>query len=210
MKKLLAAVLAPGLVALMISAASAAPITPHFNDYPGYSPTQDDLDAAASAWFNTNYGITFDHMYMYTDSRDTFDGLGISNGWVSENYLPNTTGYVFFTDTTNFVGLDWFTILNETVTFSVFNSANTLLDSFTVSTPGSGSNTLNGTGISYLTLNATGGFAAISTLSYDYDGVTDGVNNDTTQVPEPSTLLLLGSGLTGLGLASWRKWTNRA
>ena len=201
MKKLLIGLATSLLLIIMIGTASAVPVTPQFNDYPGYTPTQDDLDAAASAWFNTNYGITFDHLYMYTDSRDTFDGLGIANGWVSENYMANITGTVFFTDTTNFVDIDWtnFNPSSYSAVYSVFNSSNVLLDTFTTTGLGNGSITLLGAGISYLTINGYGGFVGISTLSYDYDGVTDGTNNDTSKVPEPSTLLLLGSGLLGFG-----------
>lgn len=210
MKKLLAGLASSLFFTIMVGTASAVPITPTFSDYPAYTPTQDDLDAAASTWFNANYGITFDHMYMYTDTRDTFDGIGIANGWVSENFQLNITGTVFFSDTTNFVGLEWISLDSGLATFSVFNSANLLLDTFVFNGQGSGNETLTGTGISYLTVNGQGGFVAISTLSYDYDGLTDGRNDDISQVPEPSTLLLLGTGFVGLGLGSWRKWTNKA
>lgn len=199
MKKLLAGLATIFLFIVMVGTASAVTFTPHFDNYPAYVPSQDDLDAAASTWFNTNYGITFDHMYMYTDGRDTFDGLGIANGWVSENYLSNITGTIFFTDTTNFVTIDWWQVYTYPMTISIFNASNVLLGSFNPGGEGQGTTTLVGTGIARLELSGDGGFSAISGLSYNYDGTTDGTNNDTSRVPEPSTLLLLGSGLLGFG-----------
>jgi len=185
--------------------ANAVPITPKFNDYPDYTPPQDDLDATASAWFDVNYGITFDHMYMYTDTRDTWDGLGISNGWISENYVENITGTVYFSDTTNFLTLDWFNIEPHEFTLSIFDSSDNLLDTHVTPTSGSHTLTFNAANISRFTITGTGGFIGISSLAYDYDGTTDGINRDTTNVPEPSAFALMGLGLMGLGFARRRR-----
>lgn len=186
--------------------AGAVPQTVNFSDYPDYIPSVYDMDSAASSWFYTNYGITFDHVYMYTDTRDTFDGLGLSVGWASEMYT-NVTGFIYFADTTDYVGIDcWSQAYGGT--YSVYNSANELLDSLVIGVE-SGIYTLTGTNISYMTFTGTGGYLNISTLSYDYDGTTDGVNRDTSPVPEPTTMLLFAAGIIGLtGIKRQKKVTN--
>ena len=179
------------IVILMAGMASAVPITVNFDDYPDFSPPRDDMAADESAWFNANYGITFDHLYMYQDSRDTIDGFGIASGWTGESGQPSVAGTVFFTEPTNFVTLDWWVIRDMGI-FSVFDSSDVLLDSFS-NGRGKGNITLSGLDISYLTLTGTGGFTGLSTLIY-----TDGKNVGTDPVPEPSSMFLLMSGLAGL------------
>ena len=138
---------------------------PAFDDYPGYIPSQYDVDTNANDFFLTNYGITIDRMYLYTDSRDSFDGLGIANGFKAD--IPGqVTGTVNFIDTTDFVNVDWLWIDTFAPTYSIFNSLDVLLDSITL-TPGSstGSFSLYGTDISYLTLFSNAGLATISNLT---------------------------------------------
>ena len=104
-------------------------------------------------------------MYLYTDSRDSFDGLGIANGFKAD--IPGqVTGTVNFIDTTDFVNVDWLWIDTFAPTYSIFNSLDILLDSITL-TPGSstGSFSLYGTDISYLTLFSNAGLATISNLT---------------------------------------------
>jgi hypothetical protein len=69
--------------------AQAIPFTPTFSEYP-FPGTAYTVDAAANAFFSTNYGITIDNSYLYRDSRDTFDGIGVANGEASEGGTPQT------------------------------------------------------------------------------------------------------------------------
>jgi len=181
--------------------AKAAPFTPDFSDYP-FPGSQFTVDAAANAFFGTNYGINISNAYLYVDSRDTFDGIGVSTGEVSE--IGSTqTGRITFLDSTDFVTIDWWTI--QPTTYQAFAANDTQLDT-TLSVGGSeeGTRTFNGggTAIAYLTWTSGGGFGQISGLSYNYDGTTDGRNTDLpgapTPIPEPGTLSLIGFSLLGL------------
>jgi hypothetical protein len=179
------------------SGAQAAPFTPQFSDYP-FPGSQFDVDAAANAFYSTNYGISIENAYLYKDVRDTFDGIGIANGTVAEIGTPQS-GRINFLDTTNFVTIDYLAILSTN--YSAFTSGGTLLDTFTAS-PGNGTVTLNGSSnaISYLLFSSSGGFGTVSGLSYNYDGTTDGRNDDLPAVPEPASITLLGLGLVSARL----------
>ena len=199
MKKFIPLLLLSVSAAVVSNQANAATFTPKFSDY-AFPGTQFTVDAPANAYYTTKYGINVDNAYLYKDSRDTFDGIGIANGTVSEIGTPQT-GRVTFLDTTDFITVDYFAIFSTI--YSAFKSDGTLV-STVEETPGNGTFSFNGDGslISYLTFASTGGFGTISSLTYNYDGKTDGVNTDLNQVPLPAALPLMASaiGLFGFGL----------
>jgi len=197
MKKILAFL----VFGLMTTSAQAILFTPDFSDY-SFPGSQYDVDAAANTYFEANYGITIDNMYLYTDSRDSFDGIGVANGFVSDIPDP-VTGRINFVDGgTDFLTLDYLVIGGFDATYSVYSDTDVLLDSFFISALSdvNDTSTLLGGGslISYLTISSNAGFSTVSGLTYDYDGVSDGHNDDIVNVPSPAPLALLSLGLLGL------------
>ena len=200
MKKLLSAVAIAATAVIGSTGAHAATFSPSFADY-AFPGTQYTVDDAANAYYSVNYGITVSNAYLYQDSRDTFDGIGIANGTVAE-IGTTQSGRIDFLDSTDFVSIDYLSIL-PTV-YSAFSSGGTLLGTF--SAPGgnaNGSFTLTGGSeyIAYLTFTSTGGYGTVSGLTYNYDGTTGGGNTDLPPaVPEPETyaLMLVGLGLMGM------------
>ena len=159
--------------------------------------TNSDVDLGLNSQINlTNqysaFGISFDHVYRYIDSRDPFsDDYGISNGFQSQNGATAALGRVDFSAVTPYVTFDWWTI-SSTFNISAYDSLDSLVGTFSGS--GNGTQTINGS-IKYFTFNDSGGFVQIANLKYD-----------TAAVPEPSTLLLIGFGLAGLaGVRRFRK-----
>ena len=118
-------------------------------------------------------------------------------------------GRINFLDTTDFVTIDYTAVLEGT--YTAFASDGTAIDSFI--SPGgndNGTETLAGGIISYIEFAGEGGFVAISGLTYNYDGTTDGVNEDIPPmdvVPLPAGFPLLAVGLIGMGLLARRKHT---
>lgn len=194
------------VLAAISSQASAATFTPKFSDY-SFPGTQYTVDAASNAYFAANYGITIQNAYLYVDSRDTFDGIGVSAGTTSE-FGTTQTGRINFLDTTDFVTLEWWSILPTT--YSAFKSNGDLIDTFSVGSDQLGTRSFNGLGslISYITWTSETGYGQISGLTYNYDGKTDGRNDDIgnpSAVPLPAALPLMLSGLGILGFASRRR-----
>jgi len=192
----------------------AIPQTVDFSVWPG-SPTstgQVDLDTvAANDWYYTNYGLEFSNVYMYWDSRDAFDNIGVANDSSSMPDYNGGIGYFYFADTTDYVTVDWTTISSQDIYLDVYNTSNILVDSYFYSGSGtsSGTTTLAGSDIAMMSFHDSGGQVGISTLSYDYDGFTDGQNDDTAPVPEPSTILLMGAGLLGLVGYNRKRFSNK-
>ena len=196
------------LCSVMVSAqSSAATFTPSFSDY-AFPGSQFDVDAAANTYYSVNYGLSISNAYLYVDSRDTFDGIGIANGLVANVSVPNQVGRVDFLDQTDFVSLDVIAILDTT--YSAFGTDGTLLSSRLISGNTNDSFTFDGLGslIAYVTFATDGGFGAISGLTYNYDGNTDGNNDDIGAVPVPAALPLMASALGLFGIS--RKYKSKA
>lgn len=190
-------------------AAQAAAFEPKFSDY-AFPGTAYTVDATANTFFSANYGITISNAYLYKDTRDTFDGIGIANGTVDNVGLANQAGRIDFIDLTDFVKVDYATL--SATTYSAFSSAGALLDTFTSSNAGVqlGTVTLtHGTGafIAYLTWTNNGGMGGISALSYNYDGKTGGGNTD-LPVPEPEAYAMALAG--GLMVSLWARKRKQA
>jgi hypothetical protein len=190
---------------LMISgavSAQAATFTPTF-DTPAFPGTQYDVTSVENDYYAAAYGITVDNAYLYLDDRDTFDGVGIANGNVSEIGTPQS-GQVNFLDTTDYVTIDYWAILDGL--YSAYDSTGVLIDSFAVLGGTQGTETLSGGIISYITFYSdVGAYVTISGLTYNYDGNTDGTNDDLAPVPLPAGGLLLLGGLGAIAGLRRRK-----
>lgn len=195
---------------LTAGAASAATFTPTF-DTPDFTGTQFNVegDPAYNAFYTDAYGITVENAYLYRDNRDTFDGIGLSAGERQTIGSPQS-GRINFLDSTDFVSVDYVAL--RAGTYQAYGADNSLIDAFS-SPGGNGTETLSGGIISYLTFSGTGGFVNVSSLTYNFDGTTDGVNDDitptipTSAVPLPAGLPLVALGLFGLHAVSRRKKT---
>lgn len=190
-------ILAPVLVVLAIAETRATPFEPKFSDY-SFPGSQYTVDAAANAFFTTNYGITISNAYLYVDSRDTFDGIGVSAGTVANLGQPNQTGRITFLDTTDFVSVDFWSIM-PTV-YSALDTSDNVIATFSVGNDQLGTHLFSSlTRIGAITWTSSGGFGQVTGLRYDYDGTTDGRNTDLdngSRVPDSaSTGLLLVCGV---------------
>ncbi len=190
--------------------AVSATFSPTF-DTPGFVGTQFNVepDPSYNEFYSENFGITVSNAYLYVDPRDTFDGIGIANGFLEENNSPDEAGRIDFLDTTDFVDLSYAAIFSGG-TYEAYDADGMLLDSFSTG-PGTsvGETTLDGGIISYILFTGTGGEVGVSALTYNFDGVTDGVNNDlpgtvidvpVSPVPLPASGLMLFAALAAGGL----------
>lgn len=191
--------LAAMLFVVALAKVCAAPFEPKFSDY-SFPGSQYTVDAAANTYFTTNYGITVSNAYLYVDSRDTFDGIGVSAGTTANIGQPNQTGRISFLDTTDFVSVDFWSIL-PTV-YSALDTSDNVIDTFTVGSDQLGTHVFSSaTRIGAIIWTSSGGYGQITGLKYDYDGTTDGRNTDLdngTAVPDSagtSVLLVCGLGL---------------
>lgn len=167
-----------------VSPASAMFYTMDFTNatYNLGSETQIDLTNQYAA-----FGLTFHKVYRYIDDRDPWDDFGISNGFKAQNGWEASLGTVFFSDLTDSVAFDWWTIDDNEFTVEAFASNGALLGGF--AGMGYGSDMIIADDISYLEFHNGGGFVQISNLSYDRSAI-----------PEPSTLALVGLGMLGAGI----------
>jgi len=197
-------------LALTAGTASAATFTPTF-DTPDFPGTQFDVesDPAYNIYYASTYGITIENAYLYKDGRDTFDGVGIASGPVAlagRTDVPRQFGRINFLDTTDTVTIDYWAL--DPSVYAAYSAAGDLIDSYSVPAETS-TLTLSGGIISYVLFSTErSAFATISSLTYNYDGTTDGVNEDlppTAAIPLPAGLPMLLAGLLGLGAVGRRK-----
>ncbi len=137
-----------------------------------------------------SFGLTFDHVYRYADDRDPWDEMqyGISNGWVADGSAPGASGTVYFSELTNYVAFDWWTIDLNPFYLAAWSADDVFLGGQFYGN-GQYQHSISATGIDHISFHDDGGFTAISTLTYER-----------TAIPEPATMLLVGLGMAGIGI----------
>ncbi|MEL6295914.1 MAG: VPLPA-CTERM sorting domain-containing protein [Pseudomonadota bacterium] len=189
--------------------ALSATFTPTF-DTPSFPGTQFNVesDPAYNDFYRVNFGIEVLNSYLYIDPRDTLDGIGIANGTTADLGTFGISGRINFLDQTDFVEVDYASIFDGG-TYSAYTATGALLDSFTSGTgTNNGSFRLDGGLIAYITFSGQGGAVGVSGLTYNYDGVTDGVNDDiegTPVVPLPASGIMLLAAIGGMAAARGRQ-----
>jgi PEP-CTERM motif len=180
--------LAAGLLPLLSLSAGATVVTFESGVGGCSSMTSGDTFLNQCAADNVT-GSTND--YFYVDARDTFDGQGISN-----TVIP---GQLFFTVPVSNLSMDYVLINGVTATFEIFDTSHTSLGTFSDDAIGGDKNasySWGGIGIAELDFSGYAGVVGVSTLTFN------------TAVPEPSTLVLVGACLLGLGAMRRRRKAN--
>ncbi len=153
---------------------------------------------------------------MYTSDVGSlspiYDGSGLLYGWYtaqflvdgSGNFAGNSGGLLIEGSLTSGVGTKQTLLQGNITNFGwTYNEGKPIFDYVFEVTGGSlESYFLNGYGYSYSTIGIT---TWDGSWGEDKNHSGSKVKTDTVPVPEPSTLMLLGSGLVGLGLYRWRR-----
>ena len=161
---------------------SANALTIDFTEDVFSGPVGSSQTLVGDEW--ASYGITTSNVFWYDSSNDPFDGMGIANVPPTA-FDPVTVGEITFLAPLNYVYIDWVTLNSNDIHINAFDSGGTLIDSYDYS----------GTGTSSGTASLYGDIASIS---FNDDGASVGISTITYGVPEPASLLLLGSGLFGI------------
>lgn len=137
----------------------------------------------------SSFGISVSNAYWYTDSRDTFDNMGLS--------VSPTPGIITLSSVSNGATIDYWVIGGNRGVYEAFDSAHVSLGSLAVDASSGdvlGTHSFLGAVASIEWTGATG-FSQISTLTI-------------SPVPEPETYAMLLAGLGLLGFAARRRQQN--
>jgi hypothetical protein len=136
----------------------------------------------------SSYGLTVNNAYWYTDSRDTFDGMGLSIG-----YGGNTSS-INFNQVSNGITIDYWTISGNSTTYEALDASNNVLGTFNVTASNGdalGTYTFSGP-VKELVWIGNSGYGQVSTLTIN-------------PVPEPGEYALMAAGLGLVGFMVKRK-----